>query len=339
MMTSSIGIFKIIDTLTVKYSLILSVICVASINFYYEGGNLTEEYCLPFLIWSLYFVLKYLENSEESEHKPLYTFFYGITFMVGVLTRITNALPVCCGIFIIFIRLIVNKKRKNILHNILMFILGNIVFVLPFIIYFIHKNALYDMIYGMVIYNFKYATAGGMIFQIVLAYTTDVGMVAGHTLIWCLIAVGMYAVGYFVGNVFLTDTMSGARVSIMTVLMIISSVVVLICNHQFDGQIIYDRIVVFYEMAVLDLWICMVIYKLGEHLKSGWILRIINHLDSISYEFYIVHGLIIAAVTYNVLFKFGTIPYVLSTLVLSWMAAVVLHKVCELIQNITQDIT
>ena len=183
------------------------------------------------------------------------------------------------------------------------------------------------------------AVIATVILQIILAYTTDIGMVAGHTLSWCVIAVGMYVVGYFVGNAILADDIHRIKIIVMTVLAVITSSLVLVCNRIFDGQIIYDRIVIFYGMVILDLWICVAIYKLGEYLKSGWILRIINHLDSISYEFYIVHGLIIAAVTYNVLFKFGTIPYVLSTLVLSWIAAVVLHKVCELIQNITQEIT
>lgn len=157
MIVSAIGLYKIISQLTEKYSLFLTIICIGVLSFFYEGGNLSEEYCLPFLIWSLYFVILYLQDDKNYEHKPCYAFLYGITFMVGVLTRITNAMPICCGILIIFIRLIINKKWKNVLYNALMFFLGNVILLLPFIIYFLYKNALYEMVYGTIIYNFKYA--------------------------------------------------------------------------------------------------------------------------------------------------------------------------------------
>lgn len=164
--------------------------------------------------------------------------------------------------------------------------------------------------------------------QVILAYTTDIGMVAGHTLSWCVIAIGMYVAGYFMGNAILSENIGGVRLIAMTVLTTISSVVVLLFNRKFDGQIIYDRIVIFYGMVMIDLWICMVLYKLGRYLKAERVLKVINHLDSISYEFYIVHGLIITAVTMNVLLRLGTPAYMLSTILLSWVAAVVLHKVC-----------
>lgn len=173
-----------------------------------------------------------------------------------------------------------------------------------------------------------------VILQVILAHTTDIGMVAGHTLSWCVIAIGMYVTGYFMGNVILSENIGGARLIAMTALTAISSVVVLVFNRKFDGQIIYDRIVIFYGMVMIDLWICMVLYKLGQYLKTEWVLKVINHLDSISYEFYIVHGLIIAAVTVNVLIRLGTLAYVVSTLILSWMSAVVLHKVCGVVYRV-----
>jgi peptidoglycan/LPS O-acetylase OafA/YrhL len=168
-----------------------------------------------------------------------------------------------------------------------------------------------------------------VILQAIFAYTTDFGMVAGHTLSWCVIAIGMYVAGYFIGNVILSDDIGNIRIIIMTVMTLVSSMLVLVCNHKFDGQVIYDRIIIFYGLVLLDLWICMVLYKLGQYLKTGWVLGVINHLDAISYEFYIVHGLIISAVTANVLMKYGTMTYVVSTLLLSWLAAIVLHKVCK----------
>lgn len=167
--------------------------------------------------------------------------------------------------------------------------------------------------------------------QIILAYTTDIGMVLGHTLSWCVIAIGMYVAGYFAGNRILSDNMGKKRIIILTVFMVIAVSIVFAFHHMYDGQVVYDRIVIFYGMVIVDLWICTVIYKIGLYVKQGWVKKIVDHLDSISYEFYIVHGLIIATLTSKILSQFGAIPYILSTLVLSWVVAILFHGVCDFV--------
>lgn len=177
----------------------------------------------------------------------------------------------------------------------------------------------------------------GIIVQIILAYTTDIGMVAGHTLSWCVIAIGMYVVGYFVGNTILSDNIGKTRIGTITVLMIISCILVLIFNHKFDGQVIYDRIIIYYGMVVVDTWICTVLYKLGQFVKEGIIKKIINHFDRISYEFYIVHGLIIVALTQLLIGNVGVIAYIFATIVLSYIFAWILHLICKLIYMKTRQ--
>lgn len=173
-----------------------------------------------------------------------------------------------------------------------------------------------------------------MIIQAVLAYTTDIGMVGGHTLSWCTIAVGMYVAGYFVGDEIFSDKIVKFRIITFTVLAVCASGVVLFFNLKFNNQIIYDRIIIYYGMVVIDLWICTVVYKLGKYIKGDFTKRVINHLDTISYEFYIVHGLIIASITVLVLIKVGSMAYILSTLMLSWLVAIVLHWMCHLVDRI-----
>ena len=168
-----------------------------------------------------------------------------------------------------------------------------------------------------------------VIVQVILAYTTDIGMVSGHTLSWCMIVVGMYVARYFLGNVILPNDIDNKRIVFVTILTVLTSGIVLLFNFKFDGQVIYDRIVIYYGMVVIDLWIRTVGYKLGQYVKDGVMNKIINYMDAISYEFYIVHGLIISVVTINVLPKFGSIAYILSTLVLSFAVTFVFHKVCD----------
>lgn len=178
----------------------------------------------------------------------------------------------------------------------------------------------------------------GVLVQILLAYATDIGMVANHTLSWCVLAVGMYIAGYFVGDRILSDKTDSRQIAGVTVLALISTVAVLVCHQWFDGQVIYDRIVIYYGMIMLDLWICMAVRKMEQHINRERIKCILSHLDTISYEFYIVHGLVIVTVAVRLLWNFGTVPYILSALVLSWIAAVVLHRICERIYNVLNTI-
>ncbi len=157
------GIYKILRLFYKKtYGILLTIISLFILNIFFQGGNFTEEYCLPFLTWSIYFAAKYFLRSETgAEHNPLYTFFYGITFMVCAFTRITNAIPICGIIFVGFIVLLKNKKYVNVLKNVGTFILGAGVVLLPIMIYFIRNGALYDMIYATFLYNFHYTANNG----------------------------------------------------------------------------------------------------------------------------------------------------------------------------------
>ena len=152
---SFIGIYKIISKFSLNRNgkIVCYVISIMIFNIYY-GSNMTEEYCMPFLIWSIYFATEYLLGNVE-RHKLSWSFLYGITIMVCVLTRITNVIPMAGFLLVGMIILIKNKDRF--LQNLLMIILGMIVLVVPFGIFFAIKGNLWDMIYATLIYNFKYA--------------------------------------------------------------------------------------------------------------------------------------------------------------------------------------
>ena len=123
---------------------------------FYEGGNLTEEYCLPFLCWSFSKELHFLSNDEDN-HRPEYAALYGITFGVCLLTRLTNAATICPGIVMIGFALISRRKWRDLLSNALMFIVGIFVISIPFVVYFANKGALEEAIYGTIGYNLAYA--------------------------------------------------------------------------------------------------------------------------------------------------------------------------------------
>ena len=169
MFLSLCGVYKISRLFYQRRgSLIASVFSLFFLILYYQGGNYTEEYCLPFLLWSFYFAVGYLlkHDNEKTVHNPLYSFFYGITFMVCVLTRLTNALPLCIVVFIVFVVVVTKHQWTLIVKNILAFFAGMILCLLPFIIYFTAVDGLYEMFFGTILYNAQYAKSEGLVYGI-----------------------------------------------------------------------------------------------------------------------------------------------------------------------------
>ena len=92
----------------------LPVLAVAAVN--YEKGNLTEEYCLPAVLLSLYFCLKYFKNAEAGKgfkHPLLYSLFYGAATGFICFIRITNAATVGAVLAVVFLFLFLKREFKK----------------------------------------------------------------------------------------------------------------------------------------------------------------------------------------------------------------------------------
>ena len=155
---SLFGLKKIVDLLVKNGNSIQRIVLyIVSLFIYnvYVPDNMTVEYCLPFLIWSCYFAVRYIKGKEE--HKYIWSFMYGITIMICVLTKLTNVMPFV-GIMIIGM-IVMIKRKDSFFKNLLFVLLGMFAFALPFIVYFVINGALYEMIYATIIYNVKYATS------------------------------------------------------------------------------------------------------------------------------------------------------------------------------------
>lgn len=101
-------------------SLALTVVSLLKV---YSNGNMCEEYCLPFLMFSAYGQYLYFKHTNQ-DHNVWWGFFYGVTVSIAILTRATNAIPVLCGIIVIIFMLIKTKQYYNILKNGVSFLLG-----------------------------------------------------------------------------------------------------------------------------------------------------------------------------------------------------------------------
>lgn len=144
-----------------KISLVLVILSLSYLVVTYFCGNMTEEFCLPFISACMYYNLKYIKNYVESktaEHNLKYALLYGISFAVCFLTRLTNAVSICAGILAIMIILIREKKYKEIIKNGLCFITGFLILTIPFAVYFAFNDSFNQFLDATLLFNIKYAT-------------------------------------------------------------------------------------------------------------------------------------------------------------------------------------
>ncbi len=135
-----------------------SVICaLAVLSVTMEGGNLCEEWSLPFISCSLFLLIRYAARAAgDPRHSPKDAFIHGICLAMIGFIRINNAVTICAGVLLIGILLAVKGLWKNLFLNILCGLLGIAAVTLPILAYFTARHALSEMIYGVFLYNLQY---------------------------------------------------------------------------------------------------------------------------------------------------------------------------------------
>lgn len=160
-----------------------------------EGGNLTEEWSLPFLFGALYLAMGFIVG-EEQEHESWRAFAYGICFGILALIRITNAVLICAIVFTITFFLIMGRKWKNLIWNAIAFLGGTAVAFVPPLLYYGYFGEIKNMLYCTFVFGFIYGTEGfglgtGMLFFTTLFFTLFVLGITGerNRRLWMLIFV------------------------------------------------------------------------------------------------------------------------------------------------------
>ena len=129
----------------------------SSLAYYFEGGNLVEEYACTFIIIALYIFAKYfLEKSAKWYDLAL----CGFSFAAVCLLRINMAalwVVMCIGVLIDCIR---NKKVKQMLIYLVWFLVGMVVVTLPVVIWLVNGGAWKAFLEDYFLFNFKYSSDG-----------------------------------------------------------------------------------------------------------------------------------------------------------------------------------
>ncbi len=137
--------------------------CIASLlplSYIYEGGNLTEEYLLPFLSLSFYLILRWLvrfERTAEVSHPSIDAVVEGVTFALCLFSRLTNALSLCAAIVVILVVMVTKRQFAFFLKYLMSFFLGFLLITIPFVSFFSFHGALSDMLKATLVFPFQYA--------------------------------------------------------------------------------------------------------------------------------------------------------------------------------------
>ena len=132
-------------------------ISVTPIVYLYQGGNFSEEWALPFILLALYIFLDYLKNQKLSVFR--------IIVCGACMGAVVCIRPNMIGVWIafvltVFIRMVLQKDWKLIGKCVLGFVGGIGLIIIPYIMYYASKGALYDMWEWSILKNVSYVQEG-----------------------------------------------------------------------------------------------------------------------------------------------------------------------------------
>ena len=147
-----------------KQSFWLSVILLLGLSFGYNGGNNACEYIMPLLVLSPYLFYQWFQQPTESVevHPYRYSFLYGLTIGLCLLTRASNALVVLMILAYVLVHELIQKRLMSFLMNLITAVTGCLVICLPFVLYFWANDALDDLYDSVIVSNLHFMQTAGL---------------------------------------------------------------------------------------------------------------------------------------------------------------------------------
>ena len=125
------------------------------------GGNTCEEFMMAFNYACIYLMFRFVKEINEGAENPDHftgAFFFGLSFSVIVLSKVTVAAPLIAAALTVVYVLAVNKRTDLIIKIIPVFAAGFFTVFIPVCLYFIFHGAFGDFIYCAFEFAFKRST-------------------------------------------------------------------------------------------------------------------------------------------------------------------------------------
>jgi len=147
----------------VQYASVSLVLVTVTCYMTYEGGNLVEEYALPWITLALLIFMKYF---KEGSYRFYEIVLLGISFAVTALLRVNMIAVWAAFLPVVLILLLCQKKWGEIGKCIAGFIAGLILGVLPAVIYCLATGSLSDLLWCYLQFNFGYSDSEGSLLSV-----------------------------------------------------------------------------------------------------------------------------------------------------------------------------
>lgn len=153
-------------------SFIFVIISLGILGVFFDYGNLSEEWNLPYLIIPMYLALSFFSKESDSPHPDKYSLIYGLCFGMAFFIRPNDAVSQVGGLMMgVSLWLLYRKEYKKLFHTILFFLLGFLVVSIPIVLWFGLNNALDDLYYALLQVNANYT--GGILEQTMSVFSKN----------------------------------------------------------------------------------------------------------------------------------------------------------------------
>ena len=147
---------KLIGNSLLSFVWVIVALCIMGV--FFEGGNLTEEWNLPFIAISLYCSISYFVRNSEKQHPIKYSLVYAICFGMSFFIRPNDAVAQIGGVMTgVTLWLLYKKEYKNAINNAISFFLGFAIIAIPILVWFAIRGALDEFYYGLLKFNSMYS--------------------------------------------------------------------------------------------------------------------------------------------------------------------------------------
>lgn len=157
MFFASLAILKVSklfsNRIIVNYTTLILVLFICGSNCW-EGGNLTEEYALPWILFSLYVFFKYFITKDFKIYEIV---FLGVAFIAVLMLRVNMIALWAIFIPLVLFVLIFDKKWNDLSRSIVGFLIGVLIGMIPFAIYLISTESIDGMIKYYIMFNLGYS--------------------------------------------------------------------------------------------------------------------------------------------------------------------------------------
>ena len=170
-----------------------------------------------------------------------------------------------------------------------------------------------------------------VIIQIFCAYIVNINFALGHPFSTYLIYLLTYIIGYYYSYYTQNKEFNSKKFVIFTLIMIILMVIRVISNKLIDGSILYDRIIAMYTNVIFAIWVSIFIKKYYKIINYQFLKKVVNKLDYLSFEIYIVHPV---AIELFMSFTNNIIVNICFTLITTYIIALLFNKIFIFINNI-----